>query len=1354
MNRPNRSSVGPPSGTGSPHVDGMVGGVQVDCLLDTGCTHSMISTFIFQDLPFMETRSPDRVPSMVSVTGGNITTRGSIVATVEFQDGIKLEGEFIVADVTDQCILGMDILAQQNCQLDLKSGVLQVGGQGEIPYRRGRNPFLPRCAKVTVSETVTLPPRHEVLVQGKVAGYDPNDPWRLSAAIEPHTNGTIYANGVVVGRTCSNVKAGEIPVRMLNPSSEPVTIYKGSKVGTLETVTLEDLGEMETGVCSKSKAKSGGVRGQTVPLVPEHLEQMYKQGCEHLGPVEQTQFADLCKKYEDVWSKGSHDIGRTNLIEHEIITDPAVRPIKQPARRAPFWKQQEAKTIVDSLLENKLIGPSTSPWASPVLLVRKKDGTSRMCVDYRRLNAVSVPDAFPLPRIDDSLDALGDAKLFSTLDLASGYWQVGLTPEASKKAAFTAAGGLWEWKVMPFGLCSAPGTFERLMELVLAGLQWEICLIYLDDIIVYGNSVGQMLTRLETVLTRIRNARLKLKPDKCVLFQKQVKFLGHVVSSEGVSTDPEKVSAVSQWPVPLDVHQVRSFLGTASYYRRFVRSFATIAKPLHRLTEKGQDFIWTTECQTAFDTLKTKLVEAPVLAYPLREGMFILDTDASGLGIGGVLSQVQDGVERPLAYASRTMTKPERNYSVTRRELLAVVEFCKHFRHYLIGRKFRLRTDHAALTWLKNLKDPSGQYARWQGTLGQFTYETVYRAGKQHCNADGLSRRPASESESDFESVNPSQSESEGDLDPLKDFGPDNDPYPPRRPLFGACKSVEIQPLWSDLELAARQKDDPDMSPIIVPLLAGENKPKWEEIAHCGVATKAYWAEWKRLRVRNGVIGREWENKNGTKVLHQVILPRSLVKEILRQAHSEPWSGHMGVRKTLERLRQRYFWYEMKVDVRTWIDRCDTCVRTKGMATARRRRAHMKTVRSGIPFERIAIDVCGPLPLTPRGNVKILVIGDYFTKWIEAYPIPNETSEVVAEKIVADFVSRFGVPQSMHSDQGRNFESQLFQQVCELLGIYKTRTTAYHPQSNGMVERFNRTMAQILRALVEEEQAEWDLQLPLALMAYRSSVHLTTGETPHMMLFGREMTVPLNLTVGEIPATSIDGKETEYVWALRSRLADAYRVAREFTGKQMRRQKRVHDRGVRMEKYQEGHRVWLMDTARRSGRCPKLQFKCKGPFLILKVLSDVTFRIMDETTKAKKVVHHDRLLPYVTPEGMGETESEPRATSDSPSSSDEEEEIQPVRTGRGRGRPRKQAAQRDPNPGVPMELQTKDPPPGDPKSPQNSGGTELDCAPVPLLEPVRIEEKSSVKTRTGRLTRPPERWGFGKSVGLRGYQSD
>ncbi|GBL91308.1 Retrovirus-related Pol polyprotein from transposon 297 [Araneus ventricosus] len=347
------------------------------------------------------------------------------------------------------------------------------------------------------------------------------------------------------------------------------------------------------------------------------------------------------------------------------------------------------------MMDNGIIEESSRPLASPIVLVRKKYGSTRFCVDYRKLNEIAIKDSYPLPRIDDTLDALNGSQSFSRLDLKSRYCQVDIQPEDKEKTGFTTGQGYWQFKVMPFGLCNAPATFERLTETVLRGLTSEACLVYLDDIIMVRRTFEEHLNNIRKVFHCLQKANLKLSPKICRFFRKKVSYLGHIISVDGVKTDPEKIKAVVYWPLQETVQDLRSFVGLFTYYRRFVRNFSAIVRPLHKLTEARSNFNWTEECEKSFNSLKQTLITSPVLAYPRTDEEFILFTDASIEGMGTVLSQKIRNEECVIAYISKSLGKPERNHCVTCKELLAIAKSIEHFNHY--GRKFILRTDHASL---------------------------------------------------------------------------------------------------------------------------------------------------------------------------------------------------------------------------------------------------------------------------------------------------------------------------------------------------------------------------------------------------------------------------------------------------------------------------------------------------------------------------------------------------------------------------------------------------------------------------------------------------------------------------------
>ena len=396
------------------------------------------------------------------------------------------------------------------------------------------------------------------------------------------------------------------------------------------------------------------------------------------------------------------------------------------------------------MLDQGIIEVSSSPWSSPVVLVKKKDGSTRFCINYRKLNATTCKDSYPLPRIDDALDSLAGSKYFSTLDLQSGYHQVAMHPESKEKTAFISHAGLYQFNVLSFGLTNAPPQFQRLMSRVLHGLEWKVCLVYMDDIIIFSPSFAEHLSRLKLVFDRFRAANLKLKPSKCYFSRDSVNYLGFVVSSKGIAPDPYKLDAVRSFPTPKTVKEVRSFLGLCNYYRRFVKDFANIASPLDHLTRKNVRFSWSSDCEIAFAELKSRLCSPPILAYPNFDLPFHLYTDASQYAIGFILGQVVDGKEVVLAYGGRELSDAEKKYSTTERESLAVVNGIKRYQPYLTGQLFFVHTDHGSLSWLMKVKDPTGRLARWALQLQQYDFQIIHRSGSSNGNMDALSRRPYS----------------------------------------------------------------------------------------------------------------------------------------------------------------------------------------------------------------------------------------------------------------------------------------------------------------------------------------------------------------------------------------------------------------------------------------------------------------------------------------------------------------------------------------------------------------------------------------------------------------------------------
>lgn len=1192
-------------------------------LVDTGCSQTVLSYASYLAIP--EYKRPRLDPPNLNImmaNGDPLKTWGT--AWVEVEIGKVCQTlNFVVSDIQVSGILGMDFLLATGSSLDFTSLQLMIRGE-KIKCKSAKGEVF--CARLVASETTVIPAGHEALIMAEVK--DQGWKGKSLGLVEPNDKSQLCEQDIMVAHSIVDTN-NLVCVQVCNIGKQRRIVPGGTVIANMTPVDLCDIHTSAQLAVATGEEKEIETERDTEysELVPDHLKAIYTESVKCIPEENHMQVQKLLTTYADVFSKSDDDIGRTNLVKHDIDTGDA-RPVKQRSRRMPLVHQEEIDKQVKDLLNRGLISPSNSPWSSQVTLALKKNGQYRLCVDLRRVNALTKKDSYPLPRIDQSIDALEGASWFCTLDLASGYWQVEMSEGAREKTAFAVKGGLYTWNVMPFGLCNAPSTFERLMERVLTGLHWETLLVYLDDVIVWGRNVPEMVARLETVLQRLRAAGLKLKPSKCHLFQKEVMYLGHVVSEKGVHTDPEKVQTVKNWPIPTCVRDVRSFLGLVGYYRKFIEGFSKIAKPLFRLTEKSVKFEWEENCEAAFQKLKNCLISAPILAYPRVEGQYILDCDASAFAIGGVLSQEQGDNVRVIAYGSKTLSKPERNYCVTRRELLAVVYFLKQYRHYVYGRKVLVRSDHGALRWLINFRNPEGQLARWLEVLSSYDMEIVYRPGIKHNNADALSRRPCNQcgrEDEQTDQITDMPSDDRKAVASRITCAPSDEPWLSSNMRV---RPITVTPVISLQGIRDAQLADPGMSKLLTALENNAPKPKWEEISPCVPDLKIYCHQWDLLCVREGVLCRKWVAVNGSEVKYKILLPQRLRKTVLEHCHGSKAAGHLGQKKTLNKLQDKYYWVRMMEDVRSWLRQCAGCAKRKN--PPKKRRAQLRQYQVGGPLERVAIDILGPLPETHNGNKYILVIGDYFSKWMEAIPLPNQTAETVATAFVGEFVCRFGMPMELHSDRGSNFLSRVFKESLKLLGIDQTSTCAYNPKSDGMVERYNRTLLCLVSLFIEpnRSQRDWDDQLPFVGYAYRSAVQESTGETPNMLMLGREVGTPLDLMVENVQE---DKETTDYALALRERMRLAHERARKVLNTSARRQKRNYDRRSHGSEIQEGTFVWLHNNQRKVGLSTKLRLPWEGPELVVNKLSDVHCKIQKSPKSKCKIVHMDRLKPYEGP---------------------------------------------------------------------------------------------------------------------------
>ena len=983
----------------------------------------------------------------------------------------------------------------------------------------------------------------------------------------------------------------------------------------------------------------------------------------------------LLKRHESVFSQDDYDVGTVNAgIEHTIPTIDDC-PVKVPYRRIPPTQWSEVREYIQKALDREVIRPSSSPYAAPVVLVRKPSGELRMCIDYRQLNAKTKKDSYPLPRIEDALESLKGAKYFSSLDLAHGYHQVPMAEKDIEKTAFrVGTGGLFEFVKMPFGVCNGPATFMRMMDRIFGDVNFQCVLIYLDDILVPANSFEQMLERLDMVFSRLGDFNLKVKPEKCHFFKEQLHFLGHLVSEEGVATDPEKTRAISEWAPITSETELRSFLGLASYYRRIVKNFASVAAPLHALFSGGGKKkhkrtvvskwpeCWTKECEEAFTELKSKLTSAPVLGYPDFTKPFILEIDASFSGLGAVLSQDQESGRVVLSYASRGLRPHERNmtnYSSTKLELLALRwAVTIKFRDILIGSKFVVFTDNNPLSYVQTTTKIGSTEMRWIAELAVFDFAIKYRSGRSNRNADALSRKTDHGIEPENFRVNNIDEEVSVDKclrlgtmvpEELKTVYYENidatwlEEVSVRSEVteqaIGALPSISSQ------EMCQLQKTDSVISRIIS--LRKTGKPSRRQLMKENKMVRKLVRDWDKLEEKNNILSGAIQ-VDGQKI-NQLLLPECLKNKVFEMTHDQ--LGHCSAGKTTSLIRARCFWPGMVNDIDQMCKNCQRCSVAK---VGKKLHTTMGTLLASEPLEVLAIDFTVLEPACGYENV--LVMTDVFTKFTQAVPTRNQLAKTVAKVLVKDWFVRYGVPKRIHSDQGRNFESDLVKELCSIYGISKSRTTPYHPQGNGQCERFNRTLHDRLRTLTPLQKRKWPEYLAELVFAYNCTEHSSTGYTPYMLFFGRSPRLPIDLFLGGKPDKEGEVILDEWVADHYQRLQETFERASQnmkeaSDARRLRNDKKAIDTSIPI-----GQKVYVKDHTVR-GRNKIQDYWCPEEYVVTNRPDETENVYMVQYTSPDgdtwvKTLHRTELKYPIIETGLNETGGDLPKEEDSSEESD------------------------------------------------------------------------------------------------------
>lgn len=1110
------------------------------------------------------------------------------------------------------------------------------------------------CTIKTPRRNITVPAGQTVKVScrantGPISGRTP-------VLFEPDVLGQ-WPEGLEVSEGLMCVKQGnssQVKISIYNHSKHNITLRGRTILGCLQpvkSINAVDVKERDAGTEIRKEAEtelsqdtpdnhqadnhqgdSGTVLIQETPEEEKFLPQV---DLSNLNPEQRVLAEGMLRDECETFARNEQDIGCIPELELDITLNDNT-PVQKRYISIPKVLYSEVKQYLEDMLNQKFIARSKSPYSSPVVCVRKRDGTLRLCIDYRELNQKTVADRHPIPRIQETLDNLGGCAWYSVLDQGKAYHQ-GFVSEGSRPlTAFITPWGLFEWTRIPFGLKTAPSVFQRFMESCLGDLRDEIAIPYLDDIIVFSKTFDEHVEHVRTVLRRLREHGVKLKPRKCNLFKTEVSFLGRIISKDGYRMDPKGTQAVVALKdaKPGTVGEVRKLAGLLSYYRRCIPNFAKTAKPIYDLIttatggtakKNGQipsqaPVCWGEQSQKALETLIDHITNPPVMAFPEHSQPYIVHTDASTEGLGAVLYQRQGGQLRVIAYASRALSAAEKKYHAGKLEFLALKwAITDQFRDYLYySPKFVVYTDNNPLTYVLTSARLNATGLRWIGELADFDFEIKYRPGRSNVDADTLSRSPAN-----IEQYIKSCSESidQSVLDTVVSTiqeGSQNTTAWLSSVALAAQLEEEPAPVTtlSAGQLAAAQQQDPCIGRVIQLKKTGQ-RPTYEMKQEESAYTRQLLHEWNKLYLEGGILYRQSGESR------QVVLPKKLRHTVYVELHEN--MGHLGPDRVIALAQERFYWPFMRADISHYVTQVCRCLKQK--RPAKHTRAPLQPITTTAPFQLVSMDYLH-LDQSSGGYQYVLVIMDHYTRFAQAYATRDKSGKTAAEKLYNDFVLRFGFPASIHHDQGKEFENKLFSSLEKLCGVKHSRTTPYHPEGNGQVERFNRTLISMLRTLQESQKSRWKDHLNKLVHAYNCTRNDSTGFSPFYLLFGRNPRLPIDLMFDLKPPKGYSSYP-EYVKRWRAVMSEAYRIASSNAGRNAESRKRQYDKKVKHTVLQEGDRVLVRNLSERGGTGKLRSFWENEVYTVVDKRRDMPVYVVEREngTGDTRVLHRNLLLP-------------------------------------------------------------------------------------------------------------------------------
>ena len=1263
----------------------LIQGYRTKILIDTGATTTFINKNIIHNIPFPVVISTEPYFCVLADGVAPFHVLGMIELSIQFDKTVTTIKAHIAETLCADMIIGMDYINLYNLSINVKQQTVSIEHNQRIFSMNIDRDLTSHRIPVVCSQIVHIPPhsRRMTSVSTPISSissrFMPTYPLQTNSSLTiPHKqlNFHHYYSHVM----CSNTSAipqtiqkgtclgfllcslGNLPsassqvridkslVSTASIGETPALINRSTNSVVFSRQQPSDNSTHPTAILPKTLCISSVCN--TLPSSETRTSQEIQQLVVHLeNKTQHDQMHSLLRRFYSTLDTTQHNIAKTP-IHHVINTiphsPPACRPYPQPDKEEPMYK------LIQEFIAAGLITESHSPYAAPALLVRKQDNSFRFVVDYRRLNLITIKDSSPLPNMEETLRKLGHGyTYFSKLDLKSGFYQIPINQEDKLKTAFVTPFGLYQFNVLPMGLKNSPPTFQKVMTDTLSSCR-PFCLVYLDDIIVFSHTFDEHLHHLDQVFTALQAKRLVLNPSKCEVAVKQIDYLGHTVSRDRMTPMKDKISAILSIDEPRSLAQANRFVGALGWYRKFLPNFATIAAPLHEVTNLTKNnrhkFRWKFAQSKAFRDLKDLLITEPLfLHYPVENKPLILTTDASGIGIGGVLQQDVDGKLRNLYYHSQLMTACERKYSVIEKEALAIYKCFERMRTILLGRSIIVMTDHCPLCHIMEKTVRNTRVDRISHLIQEYNIEkVVHIQGRENCLPDYLSRYSRDQDDALFDVEYGLESKANilpPEASPAPSLAPTNSALPlhnssllaamtlrPRhKPHMGTIAKTAV-----DNDIFDNQTIDEEINQPV------PNRGKISSTFSCNQFDigKLKQEQSNDLKIQQIISTLNSSPNNLTfivrdEILHKLItisrnsirkkevvyLPSSMILSLLQACHNDPMTGaHFATDRTYHKIKSQYWWPNMKGAIKHYIKNCSLCQQYN--IGRHKKHGHLRPIQPPEgPFLLIGIDYCGPFKRTPRENQYVLVITDYFTRHVTALALPNCTAETTAQALFNEYFCKYGIPAVILSDQGSHFQNQLMENIQRLIGYNHIYSTPYHPQTNAIVERFNSTFVPQISKLQDEQSNNWDEYLQAVVFAYNTGVHRTTMYSPYELLYGR----PARLPIDPQPSRFSLRKPSDYFEQLRKTLRIFHNSAKQRISLQQKSNKDRYDHNRLDPHYKVGDSVLTRIHGLRGKLDPKFS---STPHTVVHTQHPV-YLLEDQKTNMRSQAHVNDLRPIL-----------------------------------------------------------------------------------------------------------------------------